>query len=329
MPTIVTGENNSQKSKVKENTSQSGTAGTVIDNSQMSDSSTTSAGKDIENPVVGTPPMPAARPTPTIVNNKVPIVIFAGPAASGKSMILVRLAKYLHSNGYTVKTDPTFLNTPNYQNHCQMFNDALSTTTALKGTVEFLLVNVYKDGREIAKLLEAPGEDFYTTDAEKIKIGANNSVEPYLATIMTSNNPKSYVVLLDLDSEVSFRTNGYHRESYEHRFLNNFYPAIDKKRDRIILLYNKIDKTMFGNINGCDDIPGARADAELYYKGLFSQMKVKKFGGFFTVDNFVFKTFCTGMFAKQTDAFGETYQTYNIASDVYPQDLWKEITKKW
>ena len=331
MPTLVTGENNSQKPNLKENMSQTKTTDTVADSPLMSDNPAPSVRRDSDNPVVDTPPMPdsSAKATPTIINNKVPIVVFAGPAASGKSMILVRLAKYLHSNGYTVKTDPTFLNTSDYQEHCQKFNDALATTTALDGTVKFLLVNVYKDGREIAKLLEAPGEDFYTIDAEKIKIGANNSVEPYLAAIMTSNNPKSYVVLLDLDSEVSFRNNGYHRESYERRFLNNFYPAINKKRDRIILLYNKIDKTMFGNINGCDDISGARADAELYYKGLFSTMKVKKFGGFITVDNFTFKTFCTGMFAKQRDSFGKTYQTYNIASDVYPQELWKEIIKKW
>lgn len=309
MPTIVTGENNSQGFTSEENMSQNVTQETVINISEK-----------VEVPY---------NATPTIMNNQVPIVIFVGPATSGKSMILVRLAKYLHHNGYTVKTDPTFLNTQDYQEHCIKFNDALATTTALDGTVKFLLVNVYKDGREVAKLLEAPGEDFYTTDAEKIKIGANENVEPYLATIMTSNNPKSYVVLLDLDSEPSFRNNGYHRESYERRFLNNFYPAIDKKRDRIILLYNKIDKTMFGNINGCDDAAGALEDAKIFYKQLFSTMRIKKFGGFITVDNFTFKTFCTGMFAKQTDSFGGTYQTYNIASDIYPQELWKEIIRRW
>lgn len=309
MPTIVTGGDNPLNFTAKENLSQNVTSETVVNPQET----------------VAVP----KTATPTIVNQQVPIVIFVGPAASGKSMILVRLAKYLHHNGYTVKTDPTFLDTPEYQEHCEKFNDALATTTALDGTVKFLLVNVYKDGREIAKLLEAPGEDFYTTDVKKIKMGANNNVEPYLATIITSNNPKSYVVLLDLDSEISYRNNGYHRESYERRFLNNFYPAIDKKRDRIILLYNKIDKTMFGSINGCDDVKGARDDAKIYYKQLFSTMRIKKFGGFLTVDNFTFKTFCTGMFAKQTDSFGGTYKTYNIASDTYPQELWKEIIRRF
>ena len=62
--------------------------------------------------------------TPTIVNQTVPVVVFVGPPSSGKSMILVRLAKYLHNHGYTVDTDPTFLNTPEYQQHCLDFKGA-------------------------------------------------------------------------------------------------------------------------------------------------------------------------------------------------------------
>ena len=198
----------------------------------------------------------------------------------------------------------------------------------MDGTVKYLLINVYKDGHEIAKLLEAPGEDFYDTDPTTAKAN-NNRVLPYLATIMTSGNPKSYVLLLDLDSKVSFRNNSYHRDSYTDRFLNHFYPNIHSKRDRIILLYNKIDLTPFGTIHECRDESAARKDAEMYYPQLFATMKVKKFGGFATMDNFVFKTFCTGMFADEIDEYGQPIQTYNIANEVYPQILWQEITKKW
>lgn len=266
---------------------------------------------------------------PTIANNTVPVVVFVGPPTSGKSMILLRLAKYLRDCGYTIKTDPTFLNTTDYQKDCQEFNDKLNTNIALGGSVTFLLVNVYHNGREVAKLLEAPGEDFYTTDPAKIKAGKNRRIEPYLATIMASRNPKSYVVLLDLDSEISFRTDSYHRDSYTQRFLNYFYPAININRDRIVLLYNKIDATRFGTINSCIDIAGARADASIYYKPLFASMQRTILGGLFKSDNFVFKTFCTGMFCKQFDSVGKKYETYNIADDVYPRELWREITKKW
>ena len=264
--------------------------------------------------------------TPQIINNQVPVVVFVGPASSGKSMILVRLAKYLRDNGYTVETDPTFLNTDQYAQDCEEFNNKLGTTSALGGTVEFLLVSVKdKTGTVVAKLLEAPGEDFYSVSwPEKNKV-----VKPYLSTIMTSRNRKTYVVLLDLDSEVSFRRDQYHRDSYQQRFLKDFYPNINKNRDRIVLLYNKIDVTSFGNINGCDNPKGARDDAKTYYKQLFSSMKVSSWGGLFSSDNFVFKTFCTGMFSTQFDNFGSEYKTYNMADDVYPKELWKEITRKF
>jgi len=268
--------------------------------------------------------------TPTIVNQTVPVVVFVGPASSGKSMILVRLAKYLHNNGYTIKTDPTFLNTDQYFTDCVEFESRLNDNVALPGTVKFLLVSIYnRNGEEVAKLLEAPGEDFFTTDPANIRAGKNKMIEPYLAAIMTSNNPKYYVTLLDLDSFTSFRRNGQYRADYEDRFLRYLYPAVNKNRDRIILLYNKIDMTPFGDINGCNNLKGALNDAKRYYPALFASLKVTKIGGFLQVDNFAFKTFCTGMFSDQTDNNGRPYQTYNIASDTYPRDLWREITSKW
>lgn len=266
--------------------------------------------------------------TPTIVNQTVPIVVFVGPPSSGKSMILVRLAKFLRSQGYTVTTDPTFLNTAQYQKDCKEFERCLTTTTALQGTVKFLLVNIYKDGEEVAKLLEAPGEDFYTTDPAKTRAGKNDMIEPYLQAIMASRNIKSYVMLLDLDSDTSFRRDGNHRESYEQRILKHFYGNINKNRDRVVLLYNKIDETPFGDINGCSNPSGALRDARMYYPAWFSSMKITKWG-MVTVDNFTFKTFCTGMFAVQTDDFGNKYKTYTIADDKYPRELWKEIISKW
>lgn len=267
--------------------------------------------------------------TPTIVNQTVPIVVFVGPPASGKSMILVRLAKYLRSQGYTVEPDPTFLNTAQYNQNCKIFKECLTTTKALPGTVVFLLVKVYdKNGNEIAKLLEAPGEDFYTTDSERINAGKNNMIEPYLQTIMASNNIKTYVILLDLDSDTSFRTDGNHRESYEQRVLEKFYRNINLDRDRVILLYNKIDATPFGNIHGCSNPSGARRDAKMYYPAWFSSMRISRWG-IATVDNFEFITFCTGMFAEQTDDFGKLYKTYTIADDKYPRKLWKSIISKW
>ena len=315
MPTIVTGGGNPQEPQNF--------------NSQTTTSSETSSEQNTNavNSSVESNPSVAQIATPQIVNTTVPVVVFVGPPASGKTMILVRLAKYLRKNGYTIETDRAFLNTTDYQNWCDEFEEKLTTNVALDGTVKFLLVKVYENSREVAKLLEAPGEDFFTTDPNKI--ADNQRVKPYLTAIMASDNPKSYVTLLDLDSKVSFRNNNHYREAYSDRFLKHFYPNIDNNRDRIVLLYNKIDVTKYGSIIGCSDITGARDDAKRHYPELFNTMKVSPFGGLISRDNFVFKTFCTGIFADEVDDNGEPYQTYNIANDIYPKELWKEIIRRW
>ncbi len=283
--------------------------------------------QDMHNPNIA--PAGGAPCVNSIVNTKVPLVVFVGPPASGKSMILVRLAQYLFKNGYRISPDTTFMATPEYANACAEFSTKLNTNIALEGTVKYLLVDVYDTaGRVVAKLLEAPGEDFYDSDPTTA-IRNNNQLKPYLTTIMASANPKSYVVLLDLDSNLSFRTHNNHRLAYMGRFLNDFYPNINKENDQIVLLYNKIDKTQFGTIHGCPDEKIARDDAKIYYDAFFNTMKVSKLAGWLTVDNFTFQTFCTGIFADVWDNNGHKYQTYNVADDCYPKKLWKQLMKKW
>ncbi len=105
MPTIVTGEDISQPKDLQENTSGTATG--------QSDETAQNHAEEIfiqEHKTIA---------TLSITNHTVPIVIFVGPASSGKSMILVRLAKYLRNQGYTIKTDPTFLNTDKYHNDCK------------------------------------------------------------------------------------------------------------------------------------------------------------------------------------------------------------------
>lgn len=275
----------------------------------------------------------------SITDPKVPVVVFVGPPASGKSMILVRMAKYLFKKGFTITTDETFLNTDKYAQDCQKFKSKLDSNIALEGSVTFLLVDVKKDGRLIAKLLEAPGEDFFSINTLK-----NQRIEPYLSSIMTSQNPKTYVVLLDMDDgryydeetssykinpDKAFDRNVALRDAYSRRFLNSFYSQINHNRDRIVLLYNKIDATSFGDINGCSHPRAARNDARNNYPALFNTMKVTRIAGFYQADDFVFKTFCTGLFSEQIDSQGAKIQIYNQADDVYPRELWKEIIKKW
>ena len=261
---------------------------------------------------------------PTINDYKSPIVVFVGPAASGKSMILVRLAKFLRNSGFIIEPDTSFVGTDQYVKDCSEFKSKLSTDIALDGTVKHLLVSVRdKDRNKIAQLLEAPGEDFFNPQAP------THPIPTYLNTIMASQNRKTYVIILDLDSKFSLRNHQKERELYAQRLIEQIYPNIHKKRDRIILLYNKIDLTGFATIHGMTNLTAAKEDSVQLYPMVYNSMKKKYFGGLIELDDFVFLPFCTGVYTDQTDEHGNDFQTYVPADDCYPKELWQEIIRKW
>ena len=57
----------------------------------------------------------------TIADKRTPIVMLFGPRSSGKSMTLVRLSRYLHDLGYTIKVDKTFKSDAKYKEKCEKF----------------------------------------------------------------------------------------------------------------------------------------------------------------------------------------------------------------
>ena len=271
-----------------------------------------------------TDPKAAGFVAPTIYDYKSPIVVFVGPAASGKSMILVRLAQYLRNSGYIIEPDPSFVGTDQYvQEDCKEFKSKLSTDIALDGTVKHLLVSVRdKERNKIAQLLEAPGEDFFNPQ------NPTSPIPTYLNTIMASQNRKTYVIILDLDSKFSLRNHHKERALYAQRLISQIYPNIHKKRDRIILLYNKLDLTGYATIHGVTNLTAAKEDSVQLYPMVYNSMKKKYFGGLVEVDDFVFKPFCTGVYTDQTDENGNDFQTYVPADDCYPKELWQEIIRR-
>lgn len=261
---------------------------------------------------------------PIINDYKSPIVVFVGPAASGKSMILVRLAKFLRNSGFIIEPDTSFVGTDQYVKDCSEFKSKLSTDIALDGTVKHLLVSVRdKERNKVAQLLEAPGEDFFNPQAP------THPIPTYLNTIMASQNRKTYVIILDLDSKFSLRNHQKERELYAQRLIEQIYPNINKKRDRIILLYNKVDLTGFATIHGMTNLTAAKEDSVQLYPMVYNSMKKKYFGGLIELDDFVFLPFCTGVYTDQTDENGNDFQTYVPADDCYPKQLWQEIIRKW
>ena len=274
-----------------------------------------------------------------ITDQQTPIVIMVGPASCGKSMVLVRIAKYLHKHGYSVQADTSYINTAKYLQDCAEFMKHLNSDIAMPGSVTDLLVEVRdKNNNRVCQFLEAPGEHYFNS------LDPGKEVPAYLQHICSGGVPnrKCFVFLLDLDSypiddkgvarkELRFRNNPNLRDSYTQRLLNVILPLSDVKNDRFILLYNKIDLTPYGTTTGVKNEKEARKNAFDNYRDLFTSpdMFRKYLGGFIKLPNYVYMPFCTGSYANETDDEGNPIKRYSISKDVYPERLWTEIMRRF
>ncbi len=265
---------------------------------------------------------------PQIPNDDAPFVVLCGPPSSGKSMVLKCLATYLYSNSdypdYTIAANKTLLKTPKYQRDCDEFDSIIgSPNIPMKNTVDYLLADILESGTVKAHFLEAPGEDFFSLD-DKIET-PNRAFKGYLDAITTTNGNKQrkviYIILLDLDSPVSFRNDPGIRQRYEAKMRRLYENYVSNKRGRrVILLYNKIDiphNGALGNVNGPKNLKEILKDAKRNYPRLFF---TKKFL-FWNFDNYTFLPFCTGSYPEEGG--------YYPADAVYSDALWNEILKLW
>lgn len=267
-------------------------------------------------------------PNYQITDTKTPIIIVVGPATSGKSMIMVRIGKYLFEQGYSIKPDYNYLNTAKYVQDCNEFMKCMNSNDAMPGNVTDLLIQIRNEsGAKVAQYLEAPGEVYFNP--------ANPDAQPpdYLQHICSGEvpNKKVFIYLLDFDSSIehhrSFRADSEMRNAYAKRLIDVMKPLAQNK-DKFILLYNKIDKTDYGTIHMIKDKAAAELEAKQNYGYVFNNLKKKILGGFITFPIYKFLTFSTGFFSDYTDDEGNPKKKYNISGDIYPQLLWNEIIRK-
>lgn len=215
------------------------------------------------------------------IDGNTPLIIFIGPAGCGKSMVLMSLVEYLHENGYVIKGDKGYLNTKDYNDNCQTFENILNTNAggrdesdklALPGSKNEILVNIFKNKSLICRMLEVPGEHFFkATVVSPTNINVT-PIKAYLKKIWSKdsfrNYPVYFVFLLDLYTDNNdLKNNKTKKDKYETRLEEIFDNGYNSERgDRIILLCNKFDLTPagFGKTTNekCDYI------LKTYYNGL-------------------------------------------------------------
>ncbi len=253
--------------------------------------------------------------TVTVSDPITPIVVLYGPPSCGKTMTLVRMTRFLQSEGYTVVPEKTFRPTydKNYKQLCDNFDQMINSNNAAESTkgISFMLVKVLKNGKPICQLLEAPGEYYFHPDEP------NRPYPAYVQKIINSSNRKIWAVMLEPDWSDSVP-----RANYVTRIRN--LKSMMAPRDKVIFVYNKIDKTPFvygvGNVNTGEAI----RNVQNLYPNIFVPFENKNpLTKFFTKFNCEFVPFMTGSYSE-TMSGGHTYTEGHRA---YAQKFWQAMLK--
>lgn len=251
----------------------------------------------------------------TVSDPDAPLVILFGPPACGKTMTLVRMARFLQSEGYTVSPIRHFRPTSdtNYSNICDHFDETMNSNNAAASTdrISFMLVQVIKNGRRICQILEAPGEYYF--DPKK----PNASFPNYVHTIIASPNRKVWTIMVEPDWKD-------HTDRLNYVTKINHLKQNMRAKDSAIFVFNKIDKTNFvrnvGNINTHEAIRNIMYLYPNIFVPFLNQNPITKLWRYYNCD---FVPFQTGYYNEAINGL-----SYQEGPKEYCVKLWKCIMNK-
>ncbi|TFH94330.1 DEAD/DEAH box helicase family protein [Porphyromonas levii] len=253
----------------------------------------------------------------TIADKKTPIVILFGPPSAGKTMMLVRMTKWLYKNGYKVEPQRHFRNAEDaaYQSLCDNFNSLVSSPNAAEATnvISFMLLKVSDaQGNPLCQILEAPGEHYFDEDYPE------NDFPRYINEIVNGSNSKIWLIL----TEPNWR-NQNNRDAYVNRVRS--LTTRSRSKDKFIIVLNKVDNTPFAYGVAKVNNKAARGMIESEYEALFTIFKnTHPITSLWRSSYADFISFQSGSFPKDNDG----NVTYQIGPDEYVSRLWKLILKK-
>ena len=256
-----------------------------------------------------------------IEDREAPIVLLFGPPSSGKSMTIVRLARYLRGQGYTVIPDESFKCSGEYKNRCEKFKKDLNTDRPLGGNGfnEFLMVKIIHHGKTVCQILEAPGEHYF--NPEKPERTSANDFPPYMTKIIRSlDNRKIWVFI----TEAGWDKKPVIKNAYVERIKKCKDQLFDKS-DRFIILYNKIDRKEEFFESG--HILTSRAEKAMgnEYANLQGVFKNQNpITSLWRRYDYRFVPFSTGIYGQGTCS-GKP--KYTESKDLYPKLFWEQLTR--
>ena len=251
-----------------------------------------------------------------VISDPSPVIILFGARSSGKTMTLVRLARWLIKNGFKVEPDRNFrpADSLRYREACDNFFQLVNSDKAADRThiLNFMLVKVMnKYGEPICQILEAPGEHYFD-DAYP-----NKPFPAYINRICTIDNPKTWMFIVEKEWKDAQDRNHYANKII--RMQGQIEP-----RDRVIFTCHKSDLHPALFNAGSPNRPQFFKNISNQYPGIFSRyLNNNPITRLWRKYNFDFVVFSSGLFSE-TSGGG---QTYTQSNDRYPAELWRSIMK--
>ncbi len=173
--------------------------------------------------------------TVTIPDQNTPIVVFFGSPASGKTLAMLRLIRYLERRE-NCQVVPEEVFRPQTDRHyakmCGGLKEMAYNTYAPGGNdvISFMLLKVLNPvGKPICQILEAPGEHYFDGTAQL-------EFPTYINFIRTCPNKKIWVFFV----EQGWGTNQGERNLYAQKICS--MQGLISPSDRVVFLFNKVDR---------------------------------------------------------------------------------------
>ncbi len=245
-----------------------------------------------------------------------PLIILVGSKSTGKTVTLLRLAKFLKKNGnFKVLPNEDFRTDNDYPEACEKFQELLNSRDYAPdptAPINFLLVDIYKDNKLIYHILEAPGEHFFSDQNPY-----DNSNRAYFASLFSKDIQKILVFIF----EKNMLKDDAMQSAYSDR-LSSFVSMIKpKNNDRLIFMLNKVDKMPVQQKGTVDE---AEVKKYIYDNENYNSLKnaILNVKG---LDPVKFIPFSNGTFSD----IGDDKQSWVLSNDDYPSKLWSLIIKKY
>lgn len=253
----------------------------------------------------------------TIPDTNTPIVVFFGSQASGKTMALLRLIRFLEKKKkYNVVPEEVFRpqSDKHYAKMCAGLKDMAYSNFAPGGNdvISFMLVKVLDSiGNPLCQLLEAPGEHYFDGSA-------NLSFPTYINEIRTTPNRKVWVFFV----EQGWGNDATERNLYAQKICQ--MQQLISVEDKVVFLFNKADEKRATQYkpNGKPNLDIFYRNIQQQYPGIFTRYQNHGLASvLFGRDNFKAICFSSGIFNNTNDG----RKIWTPEKDFYCSDLWKVL----